>query len=64
LLHCGGGSFKSQMKKADNSGAVCAVIVGDDEAAANAVTLKPLRGGEQERVALTELQSKIKELIK
>ncbi len=64
LLHCGGGSFKSQMKKADSSGAVCAVIIGDDEAAANAVTLKPLRGGEQERVAMTELQSKIKESIK
>ncbi|MFH2135581.1 MAG: histidine--tRNA ligase [Pseudomonadota bacterium] len=64
LLHCGGGSFKSQMKKADSSGAVCAVIIGDDEAAANAVTLKPLRGGEQERVAMTELQGKIKELIK
>jgi histidyl-tRNA synthetase len=64
LLHCGGGSFKSQMKKADASGAVCAVIVGDDEAAANAVTLKPLRGGEQEQVAMAALQDKIKELIK
>lgn len=64
LLHCGGGSFKSQMKKADGSGAVCAVIVGDDEAAANAVTVKPLRGGEQQRVAMTALQSTIQELIK
>jgi histidyl-tRNA synthetase len=64
LLHCGGGSFKSQMKKADSSGAVCAVIIGDDEAAANAVTVKPLRGGEQQRVALTELHSKIIESIK
>ena len=64
LLHCGGGSFKSQMKKADGSGAAWAVIVGDDEAAANAVTLKPLRGGEQQRIAMAELQSKIEELIK
>lgn len=64
LLHCGGGSFKSQMKKADGSGAVCAVIVGDDEAAENSVTLKPLRGGEQQRVAMAELCGKIKELIK
>ncbi|MDD2701049.1 MAG: histidine--tRNA ligase [Sideroxydans sp.] len=64
LLHCGGGSFKSQMKKADASGAACAVIVGDDEAAANAVTLKPMRGGEQQRVAMADLQSKIEELIK
>ena len=52
------------MKKADGSGAQCAIIVGDDEAAANAVTLKPLRGGEQERVALQDLQQKIRELIK
>ena len=41
LLHCGGGSFKSQMKKADGSAAVCAVIIGDEEVAANAVMLKP-----------------------
>ncbi len=65
LLHCGGGSFKAQMKKADGSGAVCAVIVGDDEAAADAVMLKPLRGGgEQQRVAMRDLQHKVNELIK
>ena len=40
---CGGGSFKSQMKKADASGARYALIVGDDEAAAEQVTLKALR---------------------
>jgi histidyl-tRNA synthetase len=38
-----GGSFKSQMKKADASGARYAVIVGDDEVAARKLTLKPLR---------------------
>ena len=63
-LHCGGGSFKSQMKKADGSGAACAVIIGDDEAVANEVTLKPLRGGEQVKVPVTELAQKIRELIK
>jgi hypothetical protein len=48
LFHCGGGSFKSQMKKADASGAGFAVIIGDDEAGAGEVTLKPLRAtGEQ-----------------
>jgi histidyl-tRNA synthetase len=53
VLHCGGGSFKSQMKKADASGARFAVIIGDDEAAAGEVTLKPLRGsGEQQRIKL------------
>ncbi len=65
LLHCGGGSFKSQMKKADSSAALCAVIIGDDEVAANAVMLKPLRGGgEQQRVGMEDLQQKIRELIK
>ena len=64
LLHCGGGGFKSQMKKADASGACCAVIIGDDEARAGMVTLKPLRGGEQVCVAPGELPGKINELVK
>jgi histidyl-tRNA synthetase len=65
LLHCGGGSFKSQMKKADGSGAQLAVIIGDNEVTANAVMLKPLRGeGEQQRVALDALQQRIIESIK
>lgn len=47
-LHCGGGSFKSQMKKADASGARFALIIGDDEAQSGRVALKPLREpGEQ-----------------
>ncbi len=62
LLHCGGGSFKSQMKKADSSNAVCAVIIGDDEANAGLVTLKPLRGGEQISLLPAELPGKIAEL--
>ncbi|MEW6563686.1 MAG: histidine--tRNA ligase [Pseudomonadota bacterium] len=65
LLHCGGGSFKSQMKKADGSGAACAVIIGDDEAQAGEATLKPLRGGgEQQRIALGALAGEIGKLIK
>jgi histidyl-tRNA synthetase len=53
LLHCGGGSFKSQMKKADASGARYALIVGDDEAGAGEVSLKPLRDlGEQMRMTV------------
>ncbi len=52
VLHGGGGSFKSQMKKADASLARFAVIIGDDEAAAGELAIKPLRGeGEQRRVA-------------
>jgi len=44
-----GGSFSSQMKKADASGARFAVIIGEDEVAAKRVTLKPLRGGGEQR---------------
>jgi histidyl-tRNA synthetase len=55
MLHCGGGSFKSQMKRADASGARYAVIVGDDEAGAGVVSVKPLReDAQQVRVALDE----------
>jgi histidyl-tRNA synthetase len=55
-LHCGDGGFKSQMKKADASGAHFAVIVGDDEAQAGQATLKPMRGdGEQVRIAQIDL---------
>ncbi len=43
ILHCGGGSFKLQMKKADASGARYALIIGDDEALTQQVTLKSLR---------------------
>ncbi|BAL23146.1 histidine--tRNA ligase [Azoarcus sp. KH32C] len=53
LTHCGGGSFKSQMKKADASKAQLAVVIGEDEAASGEVGLKPLRGpGGQQRVPL------------
>jgi histidyl-tRNA synthetase len=44
------------MKKADASGARYALIVGDDEAAAGAVAVKPLReSGEQRAVPLAKL---------
>ncbi|OYY93110.1 MAG: histidine--tRNA ligase [Hydrogenophilales bacterium 28-61-23] len=48
VLHGGGGSFKAQMKKADASLARFAVLIGDDEVAANQVTVKPLRGEYQQ----------------
>ncbi len=47
-LNCGGGSFKSQLKRADRSGAELALILGDNELAQGSVIVKPLRsGGEQ-----------------
>ena len=52
VLHCatatGAGNFKAQMKKADASGAAYAVIIGDDELAKQAATIKTMRSGEQE----------------
>ena len=62
MQHAGGGSFKSQMKKADKSGARVALIWGEDEVAAHAVTIKSLREGDGERleqstVPLGELDS-------
>ncbi|MDM9650574.1 histidine--tRNA ligase [Pseudomonas wenzhouensis] len=52
LLNTGGGSFKSQFKKADKSGARYALILGDDELAARVVGCKPLRDdSEQQSVA-------------
>lgn len=64
-LHCGGGSFKAQMKRADASGAHLAVIIGDIEAAANEVSLKPLRdeSQQQRRVAFDQLAEAIGELL-
>lgn len=56
MLHCGGGSFKSQFKKADKSGAEYAVVIGEDEAEQRQVSLKPLRHeGEQKNMSLDEL---------
>lgn len=56
VLHAGGGSFKSQMKKADRSGARYAAILGDDEAASGEVSLKPLlEAGEQYRCAVNDV---------
>lgn len=55
ILHCGAGSFKAQMKKADVSGARFAIIIGEDEAQAGEISIKPLReAAEQVRVGLAE----------
>ncbi len=45
---CGGGSFKSQMKRADKSQAKIAIILGDDELDKNIVTVKYLRANKDE----------------
>ena len=54
--HCGGGSVKSQIKKADKSGATIALIMGEDEAASGTIGVKYLREDKaQETVAQSEL---------
>ena len=64
IQHCGGGSFKSQMKKADASGAWLAVILGDDEVAAAEATLKPLREDKpQQRVKIEGLADAVSALL-
>jgi histidyl-tRNA synthetase len=61
VAHCGGGSFKTQMKKADASGARFAVIVGDDEVNAGNVSVKPLReDAQQVRASIAEAVELIK----
>ncbi|VUD66546.1 Histidine--tRNA ligase [Thalassocella blandensis] len=55
-MHCGGGSFKSQMKKADKSGAEIALILGSQEVKAGVVAVKYLREEkDQHTVAINEL---------
>ncbi len=48
--HLGGGSFKSQLKRADRSGAELAVIIGDEEAGRETAAIKPLRSGREQEV--------------
>jgi histidine--tRNA ligase len=61
LMHAGGGSFKSQFKRAGASAAQLALIIGEDELRAGEATLKWLREGEtgqgsrQERIRLDDV---------
>lgn len=60
IQHLGEGSFKSQMKKADGSGAEFAVIIGENEMAAGQAVVKPMRAeAAQQTVALDQVASTI-----
>jgi histidyl-tRNA synthetase len=64
IQHCGDASFKSQMKRADASGAAIAVIIGDDEAAAGEASVKPLREERaQTRVSLDLLADAVSDML-
>jgi histidyl-tRNA synthetase len=58
--HCGGGSFKSQMKRADRSGARIAVILGEQEAEQGTAGVKFLR---EEREQLTVEQAALPRVL-
>jgi histidyl-tRNA synthetase len=59
-LNLGGGSFKSQLKRADKSGALYALILGEDEIAGKVIGMKPLRNGEgQTSVSLNDIVTEL-----
>jgi histidyl-tRNA synthetase len=59
-MNCGGGSFKSQLKRADRSGASVAVILGDGELERGVAAVKPLREeAGQAEVALDALSTEV-----
>ena len=64
ITHCGGGSFKSQFRKADRSGAAWALILGDDEIDKREAGLKALRSNaEQKAVSFDELGKQLAGLL-
>jgi histidyl-tRNA synthetase len=64
ISHCGGGSFKSQFKRADKSGAAIALILGDDEARDGLIGVKHLRkDGEQATLKQSELTGYLQSII-
>ena len=61
---CGGGSFKSQFKHADRSGASYALVIGDEEAAQQTVVIKPLRDtAEQFAVPQQQLKERLRDML-
>jgi histidyl-tRNA synthetase len=64
LSNCGNGSFKSQFKRADKSGAAYALVMGDDEAEQGTLILKPLRSKlEQEIISRQDVSARLGELL-
>jgi histidyl-tRNA synthetase len=64
MTHCGGGSFKSQFKKADRSGARFALVLGEDEMARRQAGIKSLREQtEQQTVGFEDLPDRLAELF-
>jgi histidyl-tRNA synthetase len=63
-MNLGGGAFKTQLKRADKSGAACALILGETEVRDNCASLKPLRSAEdQVSVPFEQLKAVLEEFI-
>ncbi len=63
-LNCGGGSFKSQFKRADKSGATVALILGEEELADSTIGLKMLRLDDpQETLAITDIGTRLAQIF-
>ena len=64
MMHCGGGNFKKQLKRADKTGASLALLLGNDEMQSREVGVKPLRDGkEQVTVSFDALSDKVAEML-
>lgn len=64
VVHAGGGSFKSQFKKADKSTALYALVLGENEVAQQQIGLKPLRTEEeQENLSWQDLPARLAQII-
>ncbi|EFE95866.1 histidine--tRNA ligase [Serratia odorifera] len=59
MTNYGGGNFKKQITRADKWGARVALILGENEVAAQQVVVKDLRSGEQETLAQSELAARL-----
>jgi len=66
VVHCGSAKFKTQFRRADESGARVALIIGDDELARGVIALKPLRGAESTQVEypVAELTARVEEFLR
>jgi histidyl-tRNA synthetase len=65
-VHCGSAKFKTQFRRADESGAKLGLIVGEDELARGVIALKPLRGADstQSEFPVTELSARVDEFFR
>jgi histidyl-tRNA synthetase len=66
VVHCGSAKFKTQFRRADESGARVALLIGEDELARGVVAFKPLRGAEitQSEHPAAEVGAKVAEFLR